>query len=262
MSAAVGAAISATNKDVTYNPQMEEEEHRNNNNNKIVGGEPSRLLPHRDDHDHHGHEDHDEEIHDVDVEHEEEDDAKLKSDKELDLGPQFSLKEQLEKDKDDESLRKWKEQLLGSVDLTAVGESKEPEVKIQSLIILCPDRPDLVLPIPFVNKSKRSLFTLKEGSQYRLKFSFTVSNNIVSGLKYTNVVWKTGVRVDNSKKMLGTFSPQPEPYTCEMEEETTPSGMFARGAYSARTKFVDDDGKCYLDVCYYFEIQKNWPKPS
>jgi hypothetical protein len=73
-------------------------------------------------------------------------------------------------------------------------ESKEPEVKIQSLIILCPDRPDLVLPIPFVNKSKRSLFTLKEGSQYRLKFSFTVSNNIVSGLKYTNVVWKTGVR--------------------------------------------------------------------
>ena len=32
-------------------------------------------------------------------EHEEEDDAKLKSDKELDLGPQFSLKEQLEKDK-------------------------------------------------------------------------------------------------------------------------------------------------------------------
>jgi len=32
------------------------------------------------------------------------------------LGPQYTLKEQIEKDKDDESLRKWKEQLLGSVD--------------------------------------------------------------------------------------------------------------------------------------------------
>lgn len=36
--------------------------------------------------------------------------------------------------------------------------------------------------------------------------------------------------------MLGTFSPQAEPYTHVMEEETTPSGMFARGSYSARTK--------------------------
>ena len=88
MSAAVGAAISAT-KDVTFNPQMEEEELMNNKNNK-VGGEPSRL-PNSDD----GHEN----DHEVDDEPEEEDDAKLKSNKELDLGPQFSLKEQLEKDK-------------------------------------------------------------------------------------------------------------------------------------------------------------------
>lgn len=36
--------------------------------------------------------------------------------------------------------------------------------------------------------------------------------------------------------MLGTFSPQPEPYEHEMPEETTPSGMFARGSYSAKTK--------------------------
>ncbi|CAL1381939.1 unnamed protein product [Linum trigynum] len=39
----------------------------------------------------------------------------------LELGPQYSLKEQLEKDKDDESLRKWKEQLLGSVDFENIG---------------------------------------------------------------------------------------------------------------------------------------------
>ncbi|XP_041010012.1 rho GDP-dissociation inhibitor 1-like [Juglans microcarpa x Juglans regia] len=249
MSAVVGT-FTAT-KDVTFNPQMEEEELKSNKNNN-VGGEPVQV-PHSDD-------DHDD-IDDDGDELEEENEAKLKSEKELDLGPQVSLKEQLEKDKDDESLRKWKEQLLGSVDLSAVGETKEPEVKIQSLTILCPGRPDLVLQIPSVKKSKSTLFSLKEGSHYRLKFTFTVSNNIVSGLKYTNVVWKTGVRVDNSKKMLGTFSPQQEPYSCEMEEETTPSGMFARGSYYARTKFVDDDGKCYMDASYYFEIQKNWPKP-
>jgi Rho GDP-dissociation inhibitor len=36
--------------------------------------------------------------------------------------------------------------------------------------------------------------------------------------------------------MLGTFSPQLEPYTYLTPEDTTPSGMFARGSYSARTK--------------------------
>ncbi|KAL2955010.1 hypothetical protein AAZX31_18G004100 [Glycine max] len=203
------------------------------------------------------------------TEPEEDDDSKLESNKDLDLGPQFTLKEQLEKDKDDESLRKWKEQLLGSVDMSVVGvflfnfsECKDPEVKILSLIITSPDKPDLTLPIPFTTDPKKSLFILKEGSKCQMKFTFTVSNNIVSGLKYTNVVWKTGVRVDSRKKMLGTFSPQQEPYTFELEEETIPSGMFVRGTYAARTKFVDDDRKCYLDVNYYFEIQKNRPTPQ
>ncbi|RRT73128.1 hypothetical protein B296_00033720 [Ensete ventricosum] len=118
----------------------------------------------------------------------------------VELGPQIALKEQLEMDKvrcatvvvvlqDDESLRKWKEQLLGSIDLNEVGD-----VKIQDLTILTPDRPDVVLPIPFVPDAKGFAFAIKDGSRYRLKFSFTVSNNIVSGLRYTNTVWKTGMK--------------------------------------------------------------------
>ncbi|XP_065025979.1 rho GDP-dissociation inhibitor 1-like isoform X2 [Musa acuminata AAA Group] len=203
----------------------------------------------------------------------------------VELGPQIGLKEQLEMDKDDESLRKWKEQLLGSIDLNEVGETLEPDVNIQDLTILAPDRPDVVLPIPFVPDAKGFAFALKDGSRYRLKFTFTVSNNIVSGLRYTNTVWKTGMKgatsvfshllrrecasgvvdlcpVDSTKVMLGTFSPQKEPYTYELEEEATPAGYFARGSYSAKTKFVDDDGKCYLDMTYYFEIRKDWPTPA
>ncbi|KAK2987064.1 hypothetical protein RJ640_004790 [Escallonia rubra] len=140
----------------------------------------------------------------------------------IQLGPKWSIKQHLEKDKDDESLR----------------------------------RPDIVLQIPESGNPKGLWFTLKEGSHYRLRFSIKVSNDIVCGLRYTNTIWKT---VDSSKEMLGTFSPQAEPYTHEMPEETTPSGLFARGSYSARTKFVDDDNKCYLEMNYTFDIQKEWP---
>ncbi|MED6157094.1 Rab GDP dissociation inhibitor alpha [Stylosanthes scabra] len=176
----------------------------------------------------------------------------------IELGPQCTLKQQLEKDKDDESLRRWKEQLLGSVDMNSVGETLEPDVKILSLAIKVDGRPDIVLPIPATGNPNGSWFTLKEGSRYRLMFTFKVSHNIVSGLKYTNNVWKTGLKVDSTKEMIGTFSPQAEPYTHEMPEETTPSGIFARGSYSAKTKFVDDDKKSYLDITYTFDIRKDW----
>ncbi|XP_057526986.1 rho GDP-dissociation inhibitor 1-like isoform X2 [Amaranthus tricolor] len=128
-------------------------------------------------------------IYTTDNEHEDED-----YDGKIDLGPQYTIKEQLEKDKDDESLRKWKEQLLGGVDLNVIGESLEPEVKILSLVILSPDRPDIYLPMPEDGKPKSPWFTLKEGSRYKLKFTFQVNNNVVLGLKYTNTVWKTGLK--------------------------------------------------------------------
>uniref|UniRef100_A0A7N0UCL5 Rho GDP-dissociation inhibitor 1 n=1 Tax=Kalanchoe fedtschenkoi TaxID=63787 RepID=A0A7N0UCL5_KALFE len=177
----------------------------------------------------------------------------------IQLGPRTSIKAQLEKDKDDESLRKWKEQLLGSLDIGAVGgEHLEPDVKILNLAIKSDNRPDIVLEIPETGNPKGLWFTLKEGSRYSLNFSFKVRNNIVSGLRYTNTVWKTGIKVDRTKEMLGTFSPQADAYTHEMPEEVTPSGIFARGTYSARTKFVDDDKKCYLEINYTFDIRKDW----
>ncbi|KZV19703.1 rho GDP-dissociation inhibitor 1-like [Dorcoceras hygrometricum] len=176
----------------------------------------------------------------------------------IQLGPMCTLKELSEKDKDDESLRRWKEQLLGSVDVNSVGETLDPEVKILSLAIKSPGRNDILLPIPEDGNPKGPWFTLKEGSHYCLNFTFQVNNNIVSGLKYKNTVWKTGIKVDSTKEMIGTFSPQPEPYTHEMLEETTPSGIFARGSYSARTQFLDDDNRCYLELNYTFEIRKEW----
>ncbi|XP_028082671.1 rho GDP-dissociation inhibitor 1-like [Camellia sinensis] len=134
----------------------------------------------------------------------------------LQLGPICSIKEHLEKDKDDESLRRWKEQLFGSVDVNAVEETLEPNVKILSLTALCPGRSDLVFEIPANEDPKGVWFTLKENTCYHMRFSIQVSNNIVSGLSYINTVWKT---VDSSKQMLGIFSPQVVPYIYEMPEE-------------------------------------------
>lgn len=58
--------------------------------------------------------------------------------------------------------------------------------------------------------------------------------------------------VDQSKGMLGTFAPNREPYVHSLEEETTPSGVLARGLYSAKLKvhlqFAYVYGQAYLFV--------------
>jgi hypothetical protein len=82
--------------------------------------------------------------------------------------------------------------------VSSIAETLDPDVKILSLSIVSPGRSDIVLPIPEDGNPKGLWFTLKEGSKYRLKFSFQVSNNIVSGLKYTNTVWKSGIRGKSS----------------------------------------------------------------
>ncbi|XP_049398873.1 rho GDP-dissociation inhibitor 1-like [Solanum stenotomum] len=171
---------------------------------------------------------------------------------------------------DDESLRE--EQLLES-DYSTSDEGMflvskftihinelEPEVQEPKLYIICPERPELVLCEPFFSTPKECLFTLKEASRYKLKFSFTVSNNVVCGLKYINTTWKTGVRVDKSQVMLGTFEPRKEPYVYELEEDVTPSGVFARGLYTTRTQVIDEKERCYVDITYYFDIQRQWPE--
>ncbi|KAJ0668444.1 putative Rho protein GDP-dissociation inhibitor [Helianthus annuus] len=177
-----------------------------------------------------------------------EDDDEEEVQGEIQIGPRRTLKEQYEADKDDESLMRWKAQLLGAVDINSVAETLDPEVKILSLAIVSPGREDLLLPIPDSGKVKGTWFTLKEGSRYAIKFTFQVRNNIVSGLKYTNTVWKTGLKVDKTKEMIGTFSPQQELYTHEIPEDTTPSGILARGSYSAKTKVPQIKFQFFLEL--------------
>lgn len=77
-------------------------------------------------------------------------------------------------------------------------ENQEPDVKILSLAIVTLGRADMLLPIPEGENPKGLWFTLKEGSLYHLKFTIKVSNDIVCGLKYTNTVWKTGIKGSTS----------------------------------------------------------------
>ncbi|WMV47405.1 hypothetical protein MTR67_040790 [Solanum verrucosum] len=120
-------------------------------------------------------------------------------------GPLLSLKDQIEKDKEDESLRRWKEKLLGCLESDLDGQM-EPEVKFHSVGILSSDFGEINTPLPIKEEQSNSvLFTLREGSEYRLKLTFSVLHNIVSGLAYTNIVWKAGLQECIRKEEQSNF---------------------------------------------------------
>jgi len=107
-----------------------------------------------------------------------------------------------------------------------------------------------------VVKSKSTTLIIKEGADYRMKVKFRVQHEIVTGLKYKQVVKRAGIPVDKTEEMIGSYGPQVEPYTKAFLPEQAPSGMMARGHYTAKSRFEDDDKNVYLEWEWAFDIKK------
>ncbi|KAI9712862.1 MAG: hypothetical protein M1828_001531 [Chrysothrix sp. TS-e1954] len=179
------------------------------------------------------------------------------------VGEKKTIDEYKKLDENDESLRKWKESLgIGSGN--SVADPNDPrKVIILSLGLEVPGRPDIIIDLSApgaVDSLKGKPFTIKEGANFRMKTNFKVQHQILSGMKYVQVVKKMGLS-NKSQEMLGSYGPctQDKPlYEKKFEQETAPSGMMARGHYTAVSRFVDDDEQTHLKFEWSFDIKKDW----
>ncbi|KAK4688816.1 Rho GDP-dissociation inhibitor, partial [Tremellales sp. Uapishka_1] len=162
--------------------------------------------------------------------------------------------------KEDESLQRWKMSLgLGP---TAGGGSKK--VVLKTLFLSSPtlDNPisvDLTQSPAELARLKKEMIIIKEGVEYSVGITFVVENEIVSGLKYLQVVKRSGLKVDKTEAMLGSYGPQDAVYTKVFASEESPSGLLARsGSYVVRSRVVDDDNHVWLDFEWGFKLAKEW----
>ncbi|XP_070958292.1 rho GDP-dissociation inhibitor 1-like isoform X1 [Oncorhynchus clarkii lewisi] len=172
---------------------------------------------------------------------------------------QKSLQEIQELDKDDESLRKYKEALLGNAAAATV-DPNAPNVQVTRLTLMCETAP---LPLTLdlqgdLESFKKQSFVLKEGVEYKIKISFKVNKEIVSGLKYAQQTYRKGVKVDKSDYMVGSYGPRPAEYEFLTPLEEAPKGMLARGTYNIKSKFTDDDKHDHLSWEWNLNIKKEW----
>ncbi|XP_049924293.1 rho GDP-dissociation inhibitor 3 isoform X1 [Epinephelus moara] len=171
---------------------------------------------------------------------------------------QKTLDEIQQLDKDDESLVKYKQTLLGTTPMLA--DPNVPNIQVTRLTLLCDTAPE---PITMdltgdLSALKEKTLTLKEGVTYRLKIYFKVNREIVAGLRYYHVTSRKGITVDKVTYMVGSYGPKAEEieFLCPVEE--APKGMISRGHYQVTSRFIDDDKNVCLDWEWNLDITKDW----
>ncbi|KAJ8284039.1 hypothetical protein COCON_G00028890 [Conger conger] len=171
---------------------------------------------------------------------------------------QKSLEEIQNLDKDDDSLNKYKQTLLGAG--TALTDLSVPNIQVTRLTLVC----DHALGPITMNLSgdlealKKQNFTIKEGVEYRVKIHFKVNREIVSALRYVHLTHRKGVRVDKAVYMVGSYAPQEEEYEFLTPIEEAPKGMVVRGTYHIKSYFTDDDKTNHLFWEWNLQIKKDW----
>ncbi|XP_068435543.1 rho GDP-dissociation inhibitor 3 [Clinocottus analis] len=171
---------------------------------------------------------------------------------------QKTLEEIRQLDKDDESLVKYKQTLLGTQ--TKPADPAVANVQVTRLTLLCDEAPK---PITMdltedLSALKEKTLSLKEGVTYRLKIHFKVNREIVAGLRYHHVTSRKGMIVDKVSHMVGSYCPQEEEheFLCPLDE--VPRGLVSRGHYKVKSHFTDDDKNTFLDWEWNFDLLKDW----
>lgn len=91
-----------------------------------------------------------------------------------------------------------------------IGSPNDPKCVIKSLSLIAKDRDEVVIDCSTpesLDALKNKPFTIKEGASFHIKVVFQVNHEVLSGLKYIQVVKRKGLRVSKDQEMLGSFAP-------------------------------------------------------
>jgi len=167
----------------------------------------------------------------------------------------------LETDKDDPAFEKYKAQLLGTElsKLVIIDEDVSQNVIIRKMQLLTDEKDDLCIDLSQPkDKIKETNFVIKEGVSYRIRISFQVQRDIVTGLKYVHAVKKMGLPVEKETYMCGSYGPKTDMQEYTTPRDDMPSGVVARGKYKVCSLFTDDDKNEILKWEWGFQLKSDW----
>uniref|UniRef100_A0A8C2XEF0 Rho GDP dissociation inhibitor (GDI) gamma n=1 Tax=Cyclopterus lumpus TaxID=8103 RepID=A0A8C2XEF0_CYCLU len=168
---------------------------------------------------------------------------------------QKSLEEIRQLDKNDESLVKYKQTLLGRE--TRPADPAVANVQVTRLTLLCDEAPE---PISMdltedLSALKEKTLSLKEGVTYRLKIHFKV-RWMDAAAEVLSILYLPAV--DKVSHMVGSYCPREEEHEFLCPVDEVPRGVMSRGHYKVMSHFTDDDKNAHLDWEWNFDLNKDW----
>ncbi|KAJ1882913.1 rho GDP dissociation inhibitor [Coemansia sp. RSA 1722] len=174
-------------------------------------------------------------------------------------GEKKELSELQQLDANDESLNKWKASLGLSADKLPF--PNDPRSVIVSSLVLDAGERKVTMDVSTPEKIaelKNKTIVIKEGVDYSFVVEFYVQRQVISGLKFLQVVKRLGITMDRTENMCGSYGPKLEKQSKVFPTSTAPTGRVARGTYTVRSKFVDDDNNCHLEWVWNMKIKEEW----
>jgi len=181
------------------------------------------------------------------------------------VGEKKTIDEYHKLDADDEAMQRYKQSLGlggGGKDLSDPNDPRH--CIILSLTMDSEGRAPVTIDLSAKGSEatlKDKPFKIKEGVKFSMTAKFKVQHEILSGLHYVQIVKRKGIRVSKDQEMIGSYAPNTDKtpvYSKRFAEEDAPSGMLARGHYTAVSTFIDDDKKRHLEFEWAFDIAKDW----
>ena len=172
--------------------------------------------------------------------------------------PRKHVTEIISTDKEDESLRKYKLQLLGDFENLDIKSGETAKLQIQTLEIIC--HADKISNQYKFLKLQNSQITIKEGSDFDICLNCTISGDVLNGLRYSHILKKLGIKCHETTEMVGSFAPKKESQKLVIKNVEAPNGMggIARGEYKVASALTDDNGEVHFSWNWVLKISKEW----
>jgi Rho GDP-dissociation inhibitor len=174
-----------------------------------------------------------------------------------------TVQEYMERPDEDESVRKWKESLLGNPadqdpKLTCPPDDKRIFIpKIFKVIV--EGGPtytyDLQNPAELEGLKKKG-YLLKEGQTFHYQLTFLVHHEIILGLKLKTKSKKL-MHSEEADFDLGSYPPTAAPIVRDLDDCEVPKGMMSRGEYKCSSVIEDDMGRTHFKFDAKFKISKD-----
>nr|CDS29423.1 expressed protein [Hymenolepis microstoma] len=165
-----------------------------------------------------------------------------------------TINEIVNMDAEDESLRRYKENLLGGTKIVNPFPDDPRRFILKSIRICIKNGPTHEININ--DLANIQAIEMPEGAQYHVEIDFYVNHEIVSGLRYAQKTSKNVFKAVD-KVMLGSYGPRADFYAWRSEDEEVQSGMMFRGSYRVTSVFTDDDKHEHLKFTWEIKIVKS-----